>query len=326
MFKNYLPLLLGVSVVSFANADEEYIHTRKHAGRSMQEFSHLVEKGEGLSGYACYTYKYVSDEDKKQTLGILKHPEAPMPEPKYPISEENKKVIKHKPKVKQKAKTQKEKLPSEHGEEQEMQSKEATQAPSQPLAAENKHDTSIHNVKAHEPITDKAPTSAPIVPTPVIPSNPSISTPAMEVPKPVVPKVEAPKMEADSTINAAPIDHAVQVPMPALSSRASVLNFNELVVNLTDQDNQKVLEIAKDMIANSNLAVKIDSYSYDKNNNHADARRVALQRAISVRKLLFDAGANPNNISVNAVEDLEQNQNKLEITLYNPSTDAATKK
>lgn len=319
MIKYYLPVLLAVTSLSYANSDAMH-HPKpcpegdciraKQKNHSNEVLSHFIETDD-MSGYACYTYKFNTNQDKTQLLGVLRDPSAPLIESAEPAHKQKTKKRSHK-------KSKKVSKKSEH------------------RAPAAKHDPQKHadamnvdpNMKIVEPTVDYAPipkvenevlkshVSAPVstdlkpveIETPdtkaVIESTPQAS--GKEGPAPVVatePKTVEVAPQANTAPVAAPVEHSVK------------MSFEDLEVNFSDQDSAKVKTLAIEMLSNPNLMAKITSNCFDKNGNHAEARRVALQRAIKVRKILIDVGVNPNNVSVYATEDLELKANSLEVVL-----------
>ncbi len=91
------------------------------------------------------------------------------------------------------------------------------------------------------------------------------------------------------------------------------LVFAEGDVDLSDEKRVSMTNVIREIMSRPGANVFIHSFGYVSSDNTVDSRRAALQRAIKVRKLLIENDINPNNISVNAIEDLDGRNNKIEI-------------
>jgi outer membrane protein OmpA-like peptidoglycan-associated protein len=202
------------------------------------------------------------------------------------------------------------------------------------------------NMKVVEPSIDSAPIEEvrnDVLKSRVSGDNTAVSAPVSPLPVEIVTPAPAiadaqpqPAQLEDAPAAANPnkaSEHAadsVSAPaadMPVTAATKSVaISFNDLEFAISDDDSAKIKTLAQDMLLNPNLMAKITSNCFDKNGNHAEARRVALQRAIKVRKILIDVGVNPNNVSVYAAEDLDLKSNNLSVTLRDEAPIAEIRK
>ena len=101
---------------------------------------------------------------------------------------------------------------------------------------------------------------------------------------------------------------------PPLEGNTS-LEFNQSDVDLSESHKIALLELANKVKGQQNFVLKLQSYGSVASSDIAEARRISLQRAIKARKFLIEHEVNPNNISVNAVEDSVNKSNRIEIKI-----------
>jgi len=91
------------------------------------------------------------------------------------------------------------------------------------------------------------------------------------------------------------------------------LLFAEGDIELNDENKAAMTNVVMEIMSRPGATVRINSFGFVNSDNPTDSRRASLQRAIIVRKFLIENDINPNNISVNAVEDLAGRNNRVEI-------------
>lgn len=102
-----------------------------------------------------------------------------------------------------------------------------------------------------------------------------------------------------------------------------VLLFAEGEIELNEENKMTVVNVTTELMNRPDTIARINSLGYVCSGSAADSRRASLQRALKVRKLLIENDINPNNISVNATEDLECRCNEIEIRVEHIQTQAA---
>ncbi len=176
------------------------------------------------------------------------------------------------------------------------------------------------------PIAPIAPTTVPAVPVaptaPVAPTSSSasaVNTPELATksaadisssasPHNVVANQQQPTASPMSSEQAHPTNATVSV------GRLATLDYTESQVDIPATGTSTLDQIADDLKRNPGKNVKIQSYAFSKDGNATEARRNSLQRAIKVRKYLIDKDVNASRISVNAIEDINNKLNKVEIS------------
>ena len=107
-------------------------------------------------------------------------------------------------------------------------------------------------------------------------------------------------------------------PNPAINTALegnTILEFNQSDVDLSESHKTALLELTNKVKGQQNFILKLQSYGSVASSDIAEARRLSLQRAIKARKFLIEHEVNPNNISVNAVEDSVNKSNRIEIKI-----------
>ncbi len=307
-------LILTPLLVSQAVACDKHMHAEKHAVATTNP---VMKPADDMSGHVCFPYKYSSESDKTQTLGMLKSGVTKDVVTKQYVGEDltsEKKVAKPKKRKVSKPK------PAVKKDAYEEQIKSAPQTeveskPVQPVVVEQPKESVVSPVVTPQPAElPKAKEGDAGV---ITPSAPVQSTPPTVAPQAPVAPSPAPQ---DKTV-------APQSQTSSMSSGASVaggLNNNAKVANLEYTSNEVEMSvvnmatlsnIVSDLKNTQNLKAKIHSYAFSDNGNMSDARRISLQRAIKIRKYLIDNDISASRISVNAIEDSNSRMNKVEIQL-----------
>lgn len=267
----------------------------------------------------CVDGRYKSPSDKVQTLGYLK-PGYKLPEPKKPYTyhgEHKKPVHKKKatPKVVKKD-TYNAEAPKQEMDNKPMMHEDpapvavpapvatpmkAPEAPVAPAQGMTPHTTAPVVAPVPAPVPAPAPMKAPEAP-----AAPSMSAP-------VAPTASLPTAPVVSSSPTAPA--AVQAPSNTVSmGRITNLDYQEAEVDISATNTAILDQIAVDLKTSPTKNVRIQSYGYAKDANPTEARRNSLQRAIKIRKYLIDKDVNASRISVNAVEDVSNKSNRVEIS------------
>ncbi|MDF3047025.1 MAG: lysophospholipase [Candidatus Midichloriaceae bacterium] len=314
--------------------------TTKHGSTSIE-----VDSGNELKDVTCTEVSYSSVSDKIQTLGYIPS-STELPEAKPVIVKEQPKKIHRKAKKhnarkvdaynssnKDQASTKKVVHAEEIDKNMTSESVPAVDQTTNSVAVTNEpvaHKQVEKSIKVDAPSSTS--TSAP-TPTPA-PANP-VTSPAVvdSVPVPVAPVVPTPTptpapvpivapTKVEPSASAAP---AAPMPMPNEMSlansnnvvsvgRMATIDYSDSSIDIPSEGATMLEQIAADLKQNASKNLKIQSYAFSKDGNATEARRNSLQRAIKVRKYLIDKGVSASRISVNAIEDINNKLNKVEIS------------
>ena len=290
---------LSINNLAFASQHDNAIKNAPSSASDIQPQEILgstIVLPEGpLTGKVVVPYRYQSEADLKQTLGYLhsnsqfannaSDSAADISPQEDLVSPEPSKPTKPKKTIKRTAKPQ-----------QIIRSSKQT---SEPTPATKRNVSAIAN------------TTVATVPK----SNPSSTTP--EVDTPDVSKVIAQETaEQDKMAIAPSTSEATQKSAQSNSLEGrTILEFNQTDVDLSNDHKTALLELAGKLKEQNNFMLKLQSYASVASSDIAEARRISLQRAIKARKFLIENDINPNNISVNAVEDNVNKSNKIQLTM-----------
>ena len=183
-------------------------------------------------------------------------------------------------------------------------------------------------------LDSSSPLSQPSVPSKQAEPMAPQATPLSELPTQSLPNkpVEAPIAPKQPSQTASHPSQLPPVPQePSLPEVAPVeiknktgntvtLDFKESEIDISSTNMAQISQIIEDLKVNPNKNIKIQSYAFSKEASINDARRNALQRAIKIRKYLIDNGINASHISVNAIEDINNKLNVVEISLEAPKS------
>jgi hypothetical protein len=276
-----------------------------------------------LKEVSCVEITYTTVADKVQTLGYISA-DSPLPELKECYKPVVHKKVHQQPKVKKKQiKKDSYNKPVKKVEEPTPVIEGTSQVAPAPVAIEENPNT----------VAPVAPTlSTPTTPTPG--ATGTTATPPASVVAPTTPSVLVPHsdntnaqkmpgtahdMGANQHLTA-PAMNNEQVPSGSTMSvgRIATLDYQETQVDVPSSGTVTLDQIADDLKNNPSKNVKIQSYAYAKDGNATEARRNSLQRAIKVRKYLIDKDVNASRISVNAIEDINNKLNKVEVSIEEP--------
>lgn len=135
-------------------------------------------------------------------------------------------------------------------------------------------------------------------------SLPEVHTATPEVAKHPTPTVEIQLMEHP----VAPAPKVETKPEPQNHSaaeslqRLTRLEFSKGMTELDSAHKLSLSSVGIDMKANQSLSIKVNSYAFAQGSELSEARRIALQRAIKVRKTLIEQDIAPTRISVSTFE------------------------
>ncbi len=297
-------------------ACEKHMHSKKQEAN--MSATPVMKPKDEMSGEVCFPYRYTSEQNKTQTLGMLRASgeSAPASTPKH-MSEDltqETKVVKPK-----KRKVSKPKPVAKTQDAYQEPIKAAPEAnvdsqPVKPVAPEQPKETPA------APVTPEAPkakeTDAGTVTTPS-------QTPAVVTPTPTQPATPVTPAPTELEKSAAPQSQSSQMnltpqPTPSinqLASRVANIEYAGSEVDMSAMNMGLLSSIVADLKNSQSLKAKIHSYAYSDSGNMSDARRISLQRAIKIRKHLIDNDISASRISVNAIEDSNNKMNKVEIQL-----------
>ncbi len=322
--------------------DERYYIKREDTSQThdASKKSIAIVSEDGLRELACTELTYATAADRIQTLGYIPA-NTPIPQQEVRYSQPSKKAHAYKKAVKKAkksvAKTDSYNAPVVKSESTtsvdnttSMDAYKSTLSPEQSTTKP----VVIQDNATPEPIATPAPipTAAPVatpapIATPVpiatsapIPTAAPVATPAhvaapsgaVEAPTPAI----MPGVMTDNP-TASPMDNDKS---PAVSNntisigRLATLDYAESSVDIPSSGNVTLDQIVADLKQNPSKNVKIQSYAFSKDGNTTEARRNSLQRAIKVRKYLIDKDVSASRISVNAIEDINNKLNKVEIS------------
>jgi outer membrane protein OmpA-like peptidoglycan-associated protein len=174
-----------------------------------------------------------------------------------------------------------------------------------------------------EAIESKLPPLPPL--PPLKPSNIKASPNSPELPKPLVAAPKAaplalvpPPPLPDEPQKIASLPKAQPTAIMANSSKKNMLvslgfNKNQLVIN--DAEKQKIIAKLQNFIKTSERFTIISFASSDPDQSGSD-RRISLQRAIAVRKLIIDLGIDEMRINVQALGDASQTSTKDHVDIF----------
>jgi len=264
-------------------------HNHYHHAEMKHEQHPSVEMayGDELRDVTCTEVAYSSVSDKIQTLGYIPSSTA-LPEARPVIVKEKPKKVHHKP------------------------TKRAAKNVDAYNASNKKKN---HSVEVDKSVTDNNMSDV----DKAVSSNAVVNEPVQNK------QVEQPVKSASETAHVASPKAAEHVTPPAAPSPASsnnvvsvgrmaTIDYSESSIDIPSEGVTMLEQIANDLKQNLSKNVKIQSYAFSKDGNATEARRNSLQRAIKVRKYLIDKGVSASRISVNAIEDINNKLNKVEIS------------
>jgi outer membrane protein OmpA-like peptidoglycan-associated protein len=263
----------------------------------------VIHPTDELSGQVCMPYKYTSEMNKSQVLGVLKNKSIMQSNtsdvsPSESLTGESEEVIKPAPapvkKVK-KAKAKKAKVVK------------PAQETTPDVTVTTTTTESITTTK--EVVGDKyqepQPTqSAPAATSLDVQTQSTTTTTTKENTQSVV--VEP----SSTTITLTP-----ESITPTIAGRMVSLEFVEAEAELSEAQKATLDQLAEELQKNPSLIIKVNSLGYVNQGNAIESRRVALQRSIKVRKHLLEKGISPSDITVNVSEDVSHKANKVEVSL-----------
>lgn len=139
-----------------------------------------------------------------------------------------------------------------------------------------------------------------------IEDNAVVITPQVEEKQVVAPKPEV-KTEAKPEKPSQPAVESTQ--------RLSRLEFTKDATELDAAHKITLTSIANDMKASAGLSIKVNSYAFAQGAELSEARRIALQRAIKIRKTLIENDIAPTRISVSTFEQEGAGTDYVELNL-----------
>lgn len=179
---------------------------------------------------------------------------------------------------------------------------------------------------AAAPAVTKSEPTAPAGPMAAAPPPAAVTPPPAPSPAPAPASAPAPSMAAAQTAATEPAGPAntalardVAPPAPTTQQTASLpppdqtpsqetidsvsLMFAAGSANVSGEAQSKVGDLAQRMAGDRSLRVQLLAYASDPDKNTSKARRMALDRAVSVRNMLIDAGVERTRIEVRALGD-----------------------
>ena len=280
--------------------------------------STMVHPDGKLTGNVTVPYRYQTDSDVTQTLGYLKSKSKSAPNDissASDISPQEDLVSPEPTQPKPAAKVQK-----------------AAKKAKKPIAkkvtkTEPAVSNTIHTVITTTTATTTVKQTNPVVVNePITPAQPAekvelkSTSETTSEPNKAVPAhtdtVIAPQNATQAGVVIAPQEPVE--PNPAINTALegnTILEFNQSDVDLSESHKTALLELTNKVKGQQNFILKLQSYGSVASSDIAEARRLSLQRAIKARKFLIEHEVNPNNISVNAVEDSVNKSNRIEIKI-----------
>ncbi len=327
--------LLSLNNIAFASQDDDFIEDVPSSASDIQPQedlgSTMVHPEGKLTGNVTVPYRYQTEADVKQTLGYLQSksksapndisstsdispqedlvsPEPAQPKPAAKIKKAAKKTPK--PAAKKVTKTEPSVSSTVH-------TVTTTTTPTTKVEQNNP-------VVVNEPITPTQPvekvehkstSETSNEQNKAIPAHTSTVIPPQDATQAGV--VVVPHNDANqagvviSPQEPAQANPTINTPLEG----STILEFNQSEVDLSESHKTALLELANKVKGQQNFILKLQSYGSVASSDIAEARRLSLQRAIKTRKFLIEHEVNPNNISVNAVEDSVNKSNKIEIKI-----------
>jgi outer membrane protein OmpA-like peptidoglycan-associated protein len=105
----------------------------------------------------------------------------------------------------------------------------------------------------------------------------------------------------------------------SMSTRMSALQYTDNDIELKAEHMAMLDKIIADLKSDASKTVKVQSYGFSKSGDAIEARRNSLQRAIKIRKYLIEKDVSASRISVHAIEDSSNTQNKVELQIESGS-------
>jgi hypothetical protein len=306
MTKKLHLLLCFVSAFTFANYASACSNCVQHDALN-ESNNKAIHSSTQLSGYTCIPYKYTSEDNLKQTLGYLKSKNSQMINQNQDISPievfdnaesetDETKVIPNVTKSHKAKPTTKHIKASKSPKKKKQDDLTSTQYKPEPIPSVQK-EAIVEQPTFDEVQTNKSSSIKedlkPSTPTHLEEKHSESKAPEMNIAKEAVIK-------------------------PTTSNsilRMSELNYINTEVDLSTTNLEILNTIVADMKSNTNLIAKINSFSSVKNGTIPEARRIALQRAIQIRKRLIENDISPLRITINSTENQDNTANKVEIIL-----------
>ncbi|MCE2992183.1 MAG: OmpA family protein [Candidatus Jidaibacter sp.] len=303
-------------------------HNHYHHAEMKHEQHPSVEMayGDELRDVTCTEVAYSSVSDKIQTLGYIPSSTA-LPEARPVIVKEKPKKVHHKP-TKRAAKNvdayNASNKKKNHSVEVDKSVTDNNMSDVDKAVSSNAVvNEPVQNKQVEQPVKSASETAhvaspkaaehvtPPAAPSPAVPA-PASTVPAAEVAptkvEPAVPSAPTPLMPMPNEMSLTSSNNVVSV------GRMATIDYSESSIDIPSEGVTMLEQIANDLKQNLSKNVKIQSYAFSKDGNATEARRNSLQRAIKVRKYLIDKGVSASRISVNAIEDINNKLNKVEIS------------
>jgi outer membrane protein OmpA-like peptidoglycan-associated protein len=195
----------------------------------------------------------------------------------------------------------------------------------------------VENVAVEEPVAEVAVIEVPVIEEPVI-EEPVIEEPVMEEPameEPVAPSEttdaaaldllpegeDDPFADIQQMLDSADEATAVEVPEPEATVEEAIVAtvpqtpdaapglqivFPAGAESLTDRDKSELDILAGDLVADESQRIQLQAYASSQDGTASMARRLALSRALEVRKYLIDSGVRSTRIDVRALGNVAE--------------------
>ena len=95
----------------------------------------------------------------------------------------------------------------------------------------------------------------------------------------------------------------------------SIITFDSEGLMLNEENIKLLEEYANYLKTQHGMVLKVISHAHSDDDDLAKSRRMALQRAIQVRKQLLDFDLSPDNISIDAAEDMIKKSNEVNLVI-----------
>lgn len=270
----------------------------------------IIQPTDELSGSICLPYRYTSEINKSQILGVLKNKNVLQSStsdvnPAESLVGEQQEPIKPAP-VKKIKKTKIQKIKKGV-----VKPEVKIESPAITAQESKESQTAVGNDRYQEQQPDQAQVQ-PMVDEQNIKSQ----TPPSVIENN---KKETQNTDAQSLENKTEkkVEGESKPSQPITSSNAVgrmlAMDFSENELELSESQKTSLNQLTDDFRGGVNSMIKIHSYGFAKQGDVIESRRAALQRSIKIRKYLIEKGINPNDITVNVSDD--NTSNKVELTI-----------